>query len=569
MIDYLYNLYLIFLVFLSYFSPWIFLFLLITYTENLKRYIFIGIIPILLLILSYFGLFLKLDFVYTVQYLIIILFIFLQENKNSLFRFLILIFQTLFVLDYLLHFSPIYNIGVLFSTLFILVRNYKSLKEFLVWLTSVILVSILIYFNLDYLQISSIIFPSLYMFKIVDNFFRLQREHRKRYRDLIDKAINFEIQERVSQLNEKLVINNKKLKEIFKLSNYTILPIEAEDIASRVLNSLVELGYTGIAIIIKHKKVDIFQKKGFFPNIDKYKKIDISEYNTVELSKDYLTAFIPLKMENKTIGLICVYKKDKIKPDEIDYLKTYTNAVAIAITKTFYFKEKEELEFSLLQAEKHAVIGKLAAGISHNIKNPLATITSSAFILRKKLKKGDIENSFKLIDRIEKNSKHAEEIINKLLDYAKPTFQNMTELNLKEILKATIDFAKPSLKGKNIKIVDSLEDVYIKGDKNFLQQAFLNILLNSVEAIDKEGEIQVELKKTDDNKAIIKIKDNGKGIPESIKNNIFEPYFTTKPNGTGLGLAIVYKIISEHKGSIHINSKENSGTEFIIEFSTI
>jgi len=228
--------------------------------------------------------------------------------------------------------------------------------------------------------------------------------------------------------------------------------------------------------------------------------------------------------------------------------------------------EKEKLEAQLIETEKHAVIGKMVAGLSHDIKNPLAAISASAFAIKRRgnrLKDGRI---IELAEKIEKNSTRAADIINKLLNFAKPSYYKMENVNLKEVILSSIEFAIPEKKKKDIKVYRRLRsDVYTYGDKNALQQVFINILINAVEALeDHKGVIEIKLTKDREN-AVISIKDNGVGIPKDVIDEVFDPFFTTKEKGTGLGLSVVKKIIKDHNGDIEVYSREGEGTEFIIK----
>ncbi len=544
---------------------WFFLSFLIIFLNKQRYYKHLVFLTASLITLSLINTIFKIEDFFMYQLLIIAVFLTLQNQREKLYRNILL---SVIVITFIL-----YKLNILFSAKFlyflwitiILIRNYRNKKEIYIWLfiyfTALFMILIASPPSIDFI---SFLFAFYYLYEILSTTLEEFTNSKSRYRELVNRAINSEIKEKMNNISEELKISHKKLKEIFKLTNYTILPIELEGIASRVLDGLINVGFRGVAVIINTGKDKLFYKSGFFPNISNIKNTDINSLKGIEIENDGKVAILPLKKENENIGFIAVYKREGLTSAELEFLQTYANSVAIAIAKTLYFKEKEALEFSLLQAEKHAVIGKLAAGISHNIKNPLATITSSAFAIRRKLKKKKYDEIEPLIDRIEKNSKHAEEIINRLLDYAKPSFLNKEKINLKELIKNSIDLVKPSIKGKEIKFIENTEDIEIIGDKNFLQQALVNILINSIEAIEKEGVIEIELKKLG-NKAVLKIKDNGKGIPEEIKENIFEPYFTTKPSGTGLGLAIVHKIIMEHRGDIKIYSQKDKGTEFIIE----
>ncbi len=554
---------------------WIYFFSVILFTKQVKEYLPFIIITILLILLEVVNYFfpLKTDFLLIVEIVLIILaFILKNDFTNKKFKYLLILTLLIlasskFICKTFLAQSIKDEELIKIFLIFLIFKNFKDFRDFLLWISLLTILFLLTFTNI-YLFITglSLTITIYYTKEIIENLYRKLEFDKLRYRKLLDGAISFEIQEGLNKINDELKITHKKLKEIFKLSNRAIRPIDLEEIGENVISGLLNLGYKGVAILIEDKNKVIFKKDGFIPEIEKYKNIDLQNFQTAKVLLNSKVVIIPLKKDSKTIGAIFVYKKSEILPDEIEYLQTYTNSVSTAIAKTLYFKEKEELERNLFQAEKHAVLGKLSAGISHNLKNPLAVITSSAFALRKKLEKGDIEKGLKLIDRIEKNSKRAEEIINKLLDYAKPSFYSKQKINLKEVVENSLDFIKSSIKGKDIDIRKELEDITINGDKNFLEQAIVNILLNSVEAIEEKGSIEVSLKRKDGN-IILKIKDDGYGIPEDIKEDIFEPYFTTKVNGTGLGLSIAKKIISEHNGEIEVKTEEGKGTEFIIKFN--
>ncbi len=553
---------------------WIYFLSVIFFTKQVKEYLPFIIIINLLIFLEAVNYFFPLEtnFLLIVETVLIILaFILKNDFTNKKFKYLLILI--------LLMFATFKFIGKTFLTqsirdeefikillIFLIFKNFKDFRDFLLWISLLTILFLSTFTNIYlFITVLTLTITIYYTKEIIENLYHNLELDKLRYRKLLDRAISFEIQEGLNKVNDELKITHKKLKEIFKLSNRAIRPIDLEEIGENVISGLLNLGYKGVAILIEDKNKVIFKKDGFIPEIEKYKNIDLQNFQTAKILLNSKVVIIPLKKDSKTIGAIFVYKKSEILPDEIEYLQTYTNSVSTAIAKTLYFKEKEELERNLFQAEKHAVLGKLSAGISHNLKNPLAVITSSAFALRRKLEKGDIEKGLKLIDRIEKNSRRAEEIINKLLDYAKPSFYSKQKINLREVVENSIDFIKSTIKEKDIDIRKELEDTTLKGDKNFIEQAIVNILLNSVEAIEEKGRIEVYLKRKNDY-ILLKIKDDGYGIPEDIKEHIFEPYFTTKANGTGLGLSIAKKIISEHNGEIEVKTEEGKGTEFIIKW---
>lgn len=234
--------------------------------------------------------------------------------------------------------------------------------------------------------------------------------------------------------------------------------------------------------------------------------------------------------------------------------------------------EKEEMENQIIQSEKLAVIGRLAAGISHEIKNPLAIINQNAFMVKRRIQKlcsnvENIDNILESIERIERNVIRATDIIERLLNFSKPYYTKAEKVNLREVVEEAIKLAILQAQKSNISFSKKLVDAYVKGDKNALIQLFINLILNAIEAIENKGKITIKitpLKRTENVRVVIK--DTGKGISEDILDKIFEPFFTTKEKGTGLGLAVSYRILQDHGGKILVNSKEGEGTEFILTF---
>lgn len=236
--------------------------------------------------------------------------------------------------------------------------------------------------------------------------------------------------------------------------------------------------------------------------------------------------------------------------------------------------EKREMEKQILHSEKLAVIGRLTAGISHEIKNPLAIISQSAFSLKRKISKScekeSISNMNELIERIEKSTDRAKDIIDRLLNFSKPYYNKIEIVNVKEVLQEAVKLSILQTKKNDIKIHSYLKDAYIRGDRNSLIQLFINIIINSIEAIASTGKITIKtfLDKKNNHVKVV-IKDTGHGIPPEILDKIFEPFFTTKDKGTGLGLSVSYKIVKDHGGEIFVKSEEGQGAEFTITFPTV
>ena len=221
-------------------------------------------------------------------------------------------------------------------------------------------------------------------------------------------------------------------------------------------------------------------------------------------------------------------------------------------------EERLKLEEKLRQAEHLSAIGEMTAGVSHEIRNPLGIIKSSAQLMKKKMEKMEIDSHIPNI--IVEESQRLDHIIKDFLDFARPRKANLHTCSIKDIIDKNIAFISPQLEEQNIDIDLSLPPDLppIMADPAMLYQAFLNILLNAVQANDEQGTISIVVQKRTQYIHIL-FKDSGDGIDETLLKKIWSPFFTTKDYGTGLGLGIVKNIINAHMGEIHIRNSELSG----------
>ncbi len=223
-------------------------------------------------------------------------------------------------------------------------------------------------------------------------------------------------------------------------------------------------------------------------------------------------------------------------------------------------------------AEKLASIGELAAGVAHEINNPLGSIMLYAELLKKNLGKISDQNTSKEdLQFIIEEANRCKSIVANLLNFARQGSVNITKFNFEDFVKDIIKTLKinPIFAGVNLKVNNiSKENIFLNADKSQLKQVFTNLLSNAAESLEenKEKLIQIEFQQKDQN-IEISVKDNGCGIPKENISKIFTPFFTTKKigKGTGLGLAISYGIIKMHKGEIEVYSLENTGTEVKIK----
>jgi len=222
--------------------------------------------------------------------------------------------------------------------------------------------------------------------------------------------------------------------------------------------------------------------------------------------------------------------------------------------------EKKLTDENLKRLDRFVSMGRIAAGVAHEIRNPLTGINLLLEDLHDQLDKEDKILIKKALDEINR----LENIVSELLDYASPVKESLSENNLSELIESSLFFIKKQAKHKGIAIRTNFKYIgNILSAQEKIKQAFINILLNSLDAIEKKGEIIINTFEEDGN-AVIEFIDTGSGIDEKDLQYIFDPFFTTKKQGTGLGLSITENIIVEHKGKITIESKIGIGTKVII-----
>ncbi|MEG0857531.1 MAG: HAMP domain-containing sensor histidine kinase [Terrisporobacter sp.] len=225
-------------------------------------------------------------------------------------------------------------------------------------------------------------------------------------------------------------------------------------------------------------------------------------------------------------------------------------------------------EKQMMQSNKMAAVGHLAAGVAHEIRNPLGIIRNYCYLL--KHKRCNEENYEMYIENIEFSVERAGGIIDNLLKFSSISGDEYKELNIKEFFNCILDLEKKSLKEMNIGVALSCEDILINTNEESLKHIFINLISNSIDAMPEGGIINIMVRKKD-HMIEIEFSDSGIGIEKKDLDNLFNPFFTTKSTskGTGLGLYIVYNEIKKLEGDISITSSEvNKGTTFKIEIPT-
>ena len=225
--------------------------------------------------------------------------------------------------------------------------------------------------------------------------------------------------------------------------------------------------------------------------------------------------------------------------------------------------ERLRLKEQLSRAERLSSLGEMVAAISHEIRNPLGIIRSSAELLKKRMDATDAANAFPGI--IIEESNRLNDIITDFLNYAKPRLPDLEMCSLEDILEKNITFLAPQMAEGNHTVArhygHDLPDIW--ADADMLYQAFLNILINAMQAMPRGGKIDVETF-ADPNSVTIHFDDEGQGVAEEIVQKIWDPFFTTKDKGTGLGLGIVKNIVEAHGGSVRITNRDGGGTRVTV-----
>jgi len=227
--------------------------------------------------------------------------------------------------------------------------------------------------------------------------------------------------------------------------------------------------------------------------------------------------------------------------------------------------ETKQLEGETKRREKLSAMGELASGVAHEIRNPINAIGMIAQRLDKEFKVENDSDEYHSITSLLRNEvTRINKIITQFLGYAKPLDIQLKKINAKEFFEDIYRLFSEQAKLKGAQLIklsnQSLEMII---DPELIKQAMMNLVQNSIDAVDEGGKVDIKYYRKNDN-LIIEVSDDGKGIPAKLKNKIFDLYYTTKTEGTGLGLSIVQKIIAEHNGTIEVLSEVNKYTKFKI-----
>jgi signal transduction histidine kinase len=293
----------------------------------------------------------------------------------------------------------------------------------------------------------------------------------------------------------------------------------------------------------------------------------LRQHLETELNQFKVAVCMPMIVDGRLVGLIGLGEKlnrDMFFVSDLRLLETLASEVALAV-------KYRRMEDEVFRKNRLIELGTIAAGVAHEIRNPLASIKTFAQLMPERMDDPEFKYEFsklvlKDVDRITK-------VVESMLAFARPAQVNIKEQPSNDLVEEAILLVQPRLKAKRIELTRAFhENPIVKVDKHQILQVLVNLLSNAADALQEQGKIRVATGVSqldlagggNGNRsfAVIEVSDNGPGIPAAVRNRLFDPFFTTKKEGTGLGLSISQKIVRDHGGAITVSSVEGKGTTF-------
>jgi len=411
-------------------------------------------------------------------------------------------------------------------------------------------------------------------------------------------TITTDITER-KRLEQELHQRNKELSALETITDEISKYLDLEAILEKIVElagGLVNAKYTSILLVDKQGKFKI--SAGNFQGIAPLhlrarrggvteqilatgKPVVIDEVKGDEKTNPALVAAgiksylsVPIKLDDKTLGVLFVHSNvpRAFGDKQLRLLATFAGQAAIAIQNAQLYQELktqmknlQDTQAQLMQAEKLAAIGRLAANIAHEINNPLTGILMASSVLAEEISLDDPKKSE--LEIIKKESLRARGIIRNLLDFTRQTEAKVVEVDINKVVQGSVSLLRHAMDMKGVELIEhySSEELKVSADRSQMMQVFYNLINNALDAMPQGGQLTITTRAKDDS-VLIEFRDTGVGIPQENMDKIFEPFFTTKPEakGTGLGLSISYNIVTAFGGTIKVKSRPGKGSSFIV-----
>jgi len=391
---------------------------------------------------------------------------------------------------------------------------------------------------------------------------------------IVNTAIEFTVSQRsvLIILDKKKKIHQAAMAASEPIFSYPVKEPEFDDVVWRIIQ----------------------EKKPVLARINSFGSSD-SLSRKKKKEKVRIVAGFPLIAEKKVMGALIASSTfpSGFRKDDIQILSLLADQASIAISKAQLIedlrkaktklqswnkeleqkvkKKTEQLQHSqniIFQSEKLASIGQLAAGMAHEIRNPLGIITTSLYYLNEILpdKRKDVERHFQII---ESEIERCQLLINNLLEFSRKSKSEVEAIDVNRLLSITLSLVEKDLFTRDIRLMKKMVGrPKIKANLDEMKEVFLNLIMNAAQAMPTGGELKITTFVDRNNKVKVEIADTGVGIPRKNLNRIFDPFFTTKAagEGTGLGLTIVHTIVKRYEGVIDVKSEEGKGSIFTLEF---
>lgn len=384
---------------------------------------------------------------------------------------------------------------------------------------------------------------------------------------------------RLNQTRRRIILNYSIIMALVLLGIYVIFKLQETYIVKKTLNEmkvytskLLETMDNAVISVDNKGNIKTFNRKS--EEIFGKKKEEVLNKDCQEVLNLNINGKCLLKeclLEKKNITQEIILEEEGLKKKILDlntsFLTDESGEITGVVVVIRDVTEIKDLNEEVARHKRLVALGKLSAGIAHEIRNPLSSIRGLAqFVFNSFSKtderKEDLNTIIQEVDRLNK-------LVIQVLDFAKFKKPNLTFFSLNDLLRKIAELFKLEIKDKQIKFnLELSPDIsQIQADEDQIRQILMNVIINAIQAIPKKGEIKIKTEKALlRGAAAIKfiIEDSGIGIPEKDFNQIFDPFFSTKEKGSGLGLSIVYKLVEAHQGEIKVESKEGEGTKFVI-----
>ena len=291
-------------------------------------------------------------------------------------------------------------------------------------------------------------------------------------------------------------------------------------------------------------------------------RVDHGFYLTEVAEAEELVSLLsaPLRTKGRIIGVLNLYTGERrtFRPEEVALMTLLAQQSAVAIENAELFRQIREAGEGLRAAEKLTALGRLSAGLAHELRNPLNTLSVLTYAMHEQAERNGLPVSD--LEVMQTEIRRLGLLVDQFLDFARPRRPRFARQRLEEVLEETLLLIGPEAGERGIRLERAWGEtppVWADGDQ--LKQVFLNLMLNALQAMQSSGRLRASTRRAAGG-VVVEIRDTGPGIPPEVLERLFEPFVTTRAGGTGLGLPISLRIIEGHSGELRLESAAGEGT---------